>query len=118
MTLLELIFVGGILVLGAFAGIYGFSCGGALIGIVSFVITIASCVGGLHLAAILEQRLRSKSPLKCPCGLCGNDEFIWVGEDSNHDPIAKYKCGRLVILKNGLFEDVKQDAQAPAGKAG
>lgn len=107
MTLFELLFVGCLLSVGAVAGIYGFASGGIWIGITYAVIAVVCSFATIEAASKLSGRLH-KSRMKCPCGLCKDDDYVWVGNDKQSNPIAKYRCGRFVVLKRHSCEEVEQ----------
>ncbi|XZE17682.1 hypothetical protein SH449x_002957 [Pirellulaceae bacterium SH449] len=67
---------------------------------------IAISVGMIHLASTLGTILH-RSNLKCPCGACRDDDYVWIGQDSQNNPIAKYACGKTVVLTHRKFKEVK-----------
>jgi len=106
MTLFELLFFLVILFLASIAGFYGYSSGGLWIGIGcaagSIVLTVSTILLASKLATLLH-----RSKLKCPCGACRDNEYVWIGQDSKNNPIARFSCGKTVVLTKGNFEEVK-----------
>ena len=107
MTLFELIFVVFLLSLGAVAGVYGFASGGIWIGITYALLAVACSFATIQAASKVSGRFH-KSRMKCPCSLCKDDDYVWVGNDERSNPIAKYRCGRFVVLKGNKCEEVQR----------
>jgi len=107
MTLFEFLFAVVILSLCAVAGVYGSSLWGTWIGIGCALTTAVVSFGFVQFIGRLGERFH-RSPMKCPCGSCNERDYAWVANDNDSNPIARYKCGRLVVLKNGACQDMKQ----------
>lgn len=107
MTLFELLFVLVILSLSTLAGVYGSLLWGMWIGIACALAAAFVSVGLVQFVSCLGERFH-KSPMKCPCGSCNDRDYAWVGSDNDSNPIAKYKCGRMVVLKNGVCQAMKK----------
>lgn len=106
MTLFELLFFVIIVAIASIAGFYGYLGGGIWIGIGSAVGSIVLTVTTIMLASKFATLLH-RSNLKCPCGTCRDNDYVWIGQDSNNNPIAKYSCGKTVVLMKGEVQEVK-----------
>ena len=93
---------------GAFAGARGFASGGIWFGIAYFIFGVVGSFLTLQLLGLTCWFFRS-SRMKCPCGNCRNDDYKWIGDDGNLHPVAKYACGKIVVLKDGKCEEFPED---------
>jgi hypothetical protein len=111
MTLFELFFFCGLVLIAVVAGRYGFSLGGFWIGISCGLLSVVLCVSTILLADNLTQKYRRfrRLGLRCPCGACADSDYEWIGNDSKHNPIAMYKCGKLVRVRNGTTEEIPEN---------
>jgi hypothetical protein len=106
MTLFELLFFIGIMAIASIAGFLGYSYGGFWMAGGCTLGAIVISVGMIHLASTLGTMLH-RSNLKCPCGACRDDDYVWIGQDSQNNPIAKYTCGKTVVLIDRNVKEVK-----------
>ncbi len=101
MTCFELLFFFINVMCGLLLGLYGYSTGGPALAFVYFVLgsggmsvllwSIGEASGWLH--------RRKLPPMRCECGECDADEFVY--RDVEGTIVTQYKCGRMYVREDG-----------------
>ncbi len=111
MTFFELATVCLLILFGLICGRIGFVAGGLMYGVISFVFGTIFAISAVYIldkiSFFFHERKR-KEIINCKCGSCCFNDYEWVGSDVSGNLIARYKCGKMYVLKGETLEELPE----------